>query len=411
MNRPADITALLLGSPAPALVPLPPSGGGGAGVGAGVPAFVAWPSVTPHSVLEGCNCPNCAAGRTAGFLGLQTPRQHARGKLAARSWRRDTGLSNTAYLAATTGTQKITVKITPARVKFTISDPLSGVGIYLDGVRGVESNSMPAPGRRGVVRKFSDGARDRLADRAAELEALGKVPQIMATLTSPANWEEIYLHDQDGVSLEGGRIFKGHMEAFRKRLERKMQKMGVHHWAALWFLEFQERGAPHVHLIVFDCVIDAKKRKSLRSWAGRAWAGIVGNPSKIEKQKHINAGTQIAKMKKPHFGYAKKYASKMHQKDVPDGFHGVGRFWGVWNCRKAAPIVLDVDYSRLNSEDAAWVRRLVSQVLVTVHSYSPDFVASRLNKVENAVRDGIKRKFGFTVFGAPATESVLALLA
>jgi hypothetical protein len=303
-------------------------------------------------------------------------------------------LSNAAYLAATSGTQKIKVKITPARVKFTISDDLAEL----------ESASRPAPGRRGVVSEFSDGARDRLADRAAELEALGKIPQVMATLTSPANWEEIYLHDQDGVSLEGGRIFKGHMDALRKRLERKMQKMDVHHWAALWFLEFQSRGAPHVHLIVFDCVIDAKKRKALRSWAGRAWAGIVGNPSKIEKQKHVKSGTQIAKMKKPHFGYAKKYASKMEQKDVPDGFYGVGRFWGVWNCKKTAPLVLDVDYSRLNPQDAAWISHLVLSVLRTVEPYSPQFLVTRHQKTERAILNGIKHKIGFTVYGAPASQ-------
>lgn len=347
-----------------------------------------------HTLREGCSCENCARLRREGFLGLRTPQQHARATLTDRAHQRDTGLSNTAYLAATAGTQKITVKITPARVKFTVSDPLADL-----------STAAPASsGRRGVVREFSDGARDRLADRAAELEALGKVPQIMATLTSPANWEEVYLRDEDGVSLEGGRIFKAHMDALRKRLDRKLQQLGVHQWAALWFLEFQSRGAPHVHLIVFDCVIDAKKRKALRSWAGRAWAGIVGNPSKIEKEKHLKSGTQIAKMKKSHFGYAKKYAAKMEQKTVPDGFQGVGRFWGVWNCKRAVPVVLDVDYSRLNVEDAAWVSYLVSSVLRTVEPYSPRFLVTRQQRTERAILHGIKHKIGFSVYGAPASQ-------
>ena len=329
---------------------------------------------------------------------LLTPEQHAALKLVRRASERETGLSNAAYLAASSGTQKITVKITPARVKFTISDPLADL-----------ASSAPGPaaggGRRGVVREFSDGARDRLADRAAELEAEGKVPQFMGTFTAPANWEEIYLHDSDRVALEGGRIFKQHLEALRKRLDRKLQRLGVHHWAALWFLEFQERGAPHVHLIVFDCVIDGKKRAALRSWSGRAWADICGNPSPHERGKHQRAGTQIAKMKKKHFGYAMKYASKMQQKAVPEGFHGVGRFWGVWNCKRAAPVVVDLDYSRLDGQEAAWVSYLVANVLGTVAEFSADFVTTRTRKLENALLHGIKHKFGFSVYGSAASQT------
>lgn len=334
---------------------------------------------------------------------VQRPRllsadQFAPLKLAARAEKYTTGLSNAAYLAASSGTQKIKVTLSPARVKFTISDPVADL-----------APSAPGPaaggGRRGVVREFSDGSRDRLADRAAELEALGKVPQFMGTFTAPANWEQVYLHDEDGVSLEGGRIFKGHLEALRKRLDRKLQKMGVHHWAALWFLEFQERGAPHVHLIVFDCVVTGRQRAALRSWAGRAWSDICGNPSRHERKKHRKAGTQIAKMRKKHFGYAMKYASKMQQKAVPEGFHGVGRFWGVWNCKRAAPVVVDLDYSRLNGQEAAWVSYLVANVLGTVAEFSADFVTTRTRKLENALLHGIKHKFGFSVYGSAASEA------
>lgn len=401
MSRPADITSLLLAGPPPVPVS-PPSlrGGGGAGAG-GVPAFVVPPAVVPHSVLEGCNCPNCAAGRAAGFLGLRSPRQHARGKLASRAWQRDTGLSNPAYWAASTGTQFLRVKVTPARVKFTFSDPLAE---HLTPLR--------APGgRRGVIRELSDAARDRLADRAATLDAQGHEPEVMVTLTSPANWEQIYVCDQDGVSLDGGRIFKAQLKAFRKRLERFLARLGIASWSVLWFLEFQKRGAPHVHLLVFGCSMPEPVRRALRSWCGRAWSSVVGNPDPVELSKHQRAGTQVARMKKKHFGYAKKYASKMEQKEVPDDFRHVGRFWGCWNYSTPESVVLDVDYSRLNSDESAWVRRLVSQVLATVYPHSPEFVATRINKMENAVRDGIKHKFGFTVFGASAAETARPLLA
>jgi hypothetical protein len=311
------------------------------------------------------------------------------------------GLSNPAYWAASADTQFLRVKVTPARVKFTFSDPLAE---HLTPLR--------APGgRRGVISELSDASRDRLADRAATLDAEGHQAEVMATLTSPANWEQIYVCDGDGVSLDGGRIFKAHLKAFRKRLERFLAGLGISSWSVLWFLEFQKRGAPHVHLLLFGCSLSEAELRSLRSWCGLAWSSVVGNPDRVELGKHQRAGTQVARMKKKHFGYAKKYASKMEQKEVPDDFRHVGRFWGCWNYSPSQPVVLDVDYSRLNSEDAAWVRRLVSQVLGTVYSYSPDFVSSRLNKTENAVRDGLKHKFGFTVFGALAAETALPLLA
>lgn len=307
------------------------------------------------------------------------------------------GLSNTAYLAAESGTQKIRLTVTPARVRFSFSDPLADL-----------QSGAPAAGggRRGVVREFSDGARDRLADRAAELQAQGHEPQVMLTLTSPANWEEIYLYDPEtGECVEGGRLFKQHLDAFRKRLDRRMNALGIYFWSALWFLEFQERGAPHVHLIIFGCVISSKVRASLRSWLGRAWAGVVGNPSNIEKQKHIKSGTQTAKMKKKHFGYALKYASKMEQKTVSEGFCGVGRFWGVWNCKREAPTVLELDFSRLNEGERDFVHHLALKVLATIYPHSRDFFTSRAEKVYWALEKGLKHKFGFSVYGKEASEA------
>ena len=319
----------------------------------------------------------------------------ARKRLHQRDVKRDKGLSNTAYLAATSGTQTFKLTVSRARVKFGFSDPLTDL----------KSKSRPPGGRRGVVREFSEGARDRLADRAAELQEQGHIPQVMLTLTSPANWEEVYLWDAEtGERLEGGRIFKHHLDTFRKRLDRKMNKLGIYFWSALWFLEFQERGAPHVHLIIFGCVISSKVRAALRSWLGRAWADVVGNPSKFEKQKHIKSGTQTAKMKKKHFGYALKYASKMEQKTVPEEFYGVGRFWGVWNCKKEAPIVLEMDYSRLNEQDTAFIQHLAVHVLAQIAPHSVEFFQTRVNRVWDILQNGLKHKTGFTVYGPAASQ-------
>lgn len=324
-------------------------------------------------------------------------RERRRSNLANRAWAWDTGLSNPAYLAAASGTQFLRVQVESARVRFTFSDP---VAEHLTPLR------SPG-GRRGVISEFSDAARDRLANRAWALTAEGYEPEVMITLTSPANWRDVYA--AEGVS--GGRLLKGHLEAFRKRLGRFLEGHGISSWSALWFLEFQRRGAPHIHLLVFGCTLPEPVRRALRGWCGRAWSSIVGNPDPVERGKHQRAGTQVTRMRARHFGYAVKYATKMEQKTVPEDFSDVGRFWGCWNYRSPAPVVLDVDYSRLNDDEAGWVRRLLSAALVTVYPSSPSFVTSRLNKVEAALQRGLRHKFGFTVFGAAASQASLSVLA
>jgi len=339
--------------------------------------------------------------RSTGFLKLLTPRQHARGKMARRSWRRDTGLSNPAYLAATTGTQFLRVQIESARVKFTFSDPLAESLTPVGGVGGL----------RGEITCLSNAARERLANRAWALGAEGHEPDVMITLTSPANWQEIYVATVNGEPLLGGRLLKAHLQAFRKRLARFLKARGVASWSALWFLEFQRRGAPHVHLMLFACKLSEPVRRALRNWCGVAWSSVVGNPDKLEMGKHRRAGTQVARMKCKHFGYAVKYATKTEQKDVPHYFCDVGRFWGCWNYSSPDPLLLDVDFSRLNADEVGWVRRLLLAVTLTVHEHSPTFVLSRLSKAEKALQDGIKRKFGFTVFGTAGPAAAVPLLA
>lgn len=327
-------------------------------------------------------------------------RERRRLGMAARAVAWDTGLSNPAYLAASTGTQFLRVQVESARVKFTFSDP---VAESLTPVRGVG-------GLRGEITELSEASRARLANRAWALGAEGHEPEVMVTLTAPANWERVYICDEDGQPLGGGRLLKAHLAAFRKRLERFLKRHGVTSWSALWFLEFQRRGAPHVHLLLFGCKLPERVRRALRNWCGGAWSSVVGNPDRLELAKHRRAGTQVARMRAKHFGYAVKYATKTEQKEVPPCFRGVGRFWGCWNYTSPEPVVLDFDYSRLNPDETGWVRRLLSAVLVTVYPSSPSFVTSRLNKVEAALGQGLKHKFGFTVYGSPARDAALPLL-
>lgn len=324
-------------------------------------------------------------------------------RLAARAEAVDTrrvslGLSNPTYLAASSGTQFLRVEIDSAEVRFSFSDPVSESLTPVHGVRGV----------RGNVTELSEAARGRLAARAWALSAEGHEPTCMITLTSPANWEAVYVADADGVALPGGRLLKEHLHAFRKRLGRFLARHGIGEWSALWFLEFQRRGAPHVHLMLFGCTVRPPVLRALRAWCGSAWSSIVGNVDKKEHEKHKKAGTNVQKMKCKHFGYAVKYATKTEQKEVPSYFKDVGRFWGCWNYQHSGPVVLQLDFSHLNGRDQSQVFELVYTVLRTLPPEAQNFARSRLNKTCQAITGGLHHAFGFRVFGTAAVAAAHA---
>lgn len=150
----------------------------------------------------------------------------------------------------------------------------------------------------------------------------------MLTLTLPGEWQSV---------CPDGRRFKRHVRALRKRLGRYLEACGVSEWGALWFLEFQERGAPHLHACFWG--VEAVEVEAMRVWIGEAWAAVVGHADAGERAKHRAAGTKWERSRARHFGYASKYASKMRQKRVPDGFRDVGRFWGIWRGSAPKPVV------------------------------------------------------------------------
>jgi hypothetical protein len=129
-----------------------------------------------------------------------------------------------------------------------------------------------------------------------------------------------------------GRIVKRHWANLRRRLE----SVGP---AGLWVLEFQRRGAPHIHALSSRLpgrLVNRKtgERIDFRSWLSNTWARIVDarNEDGEPDLKHLVAGTRVELLREKHAAaaYAAKYASKWEQKEVPEGFQNVGRFWGTY---------------------------------------------------------------------------------
>jgi hypothetical protein len=287
------------------------------------------------------------------------------------------GLSYQPYLAAHDGDVLFALSVRPTGVTFRVMVPGAGLRV-LAPVRG--------EGRR-QVRAFSARSRRRLMERASDLGESHRA-EVMVTLTMPGEWESV---------CASGRAFKRHVQAMRKRLVRHLDGLGVLAWGALWWLEFQVRGAPHLHIVLWGPELAALDMDAFRVWASEAWSEVVGHQDPHEREKHLAAGTRVERMRRSDFGYATKYASKMRQKAVPAGFQGVGRFWGTWRHVNPAPITWHQSLALID------VARVVGRLAALAPS---DTFRQRL--AERFARVAFNgTSFAATVYGTAAVEGVL----
>jgi len=157
-------------------------------------------------------------------------------------------------------------------------------------------------------------------------------------------------------------------------------------YRATWWLEFQRRGAPHIHVVFFDTASGEINWDEVKAWAGHSWAATVAglrsarhysphhNP-RLQKLlaeydqwrefwpkaaadgiladalhemgldfnifNHVRAGTRVEEMREKHWGYAAKeaakYQSKKYQATVPRNYQNVGRWWGYRKYQREKP--------------------------------------------------------------------------
>lgn len=187
--------------------------------------------------------------------------------------------------------------------------PISGVSIFRQDVvvwRGSRT-AYPGPHVRGDITEFSLRSRQRLAFVACNTPVDFN---IMLTLTYPKEYPC------------NGATVKTHFRAFCQFVRRDSLCPNY-----LWFLEFQQRGAPHFHILLDAYIPRTKAAMSdLRFRVACAWYRIVASGD----TKHLAAGTRVERIRKLDGAkrYACKYAFKMYQKQVPVGYRDVGRFWG-----------------------------------------------------------------------------------
>jgi len=179
------------------------------------------------------------------------------------------------------------------------------ITLYADGslIEATKNRSNPYAGQkrdwvRGKVKKFSKRSRSRLMRTLAKINK--RILPLFITLTYPAEFPA------------DPQVYKADLDKFFKRLKYRFPE-----FACIWKLEFQKRGAPHYHLLVWGLSIHCKQLISL------LWYEVVGSGD----DKHLKAGTQVQKIRswRGVMSYASKYMGKL---ETGDGGLS-GRFWGV----------------------------------------------------------------------------------
>ncbi|MDN5917369.1 MAG: helitron helicase-like domain-containing protein [Pseudonocardia sp.] len=209
----------------------------------------------------------------------------------------------------------------------------------------------PEPSR--VITEWSRKSRGRMVRRLCELnyaplfaddqgQRHGRLPA-MVTLTYPGDWM---------ACVPTGRHLKAHLRAFRERYRRAWGE----DLACLWKLEFQGRGAPHVHML---CTPphghDQRTGLPFRQWLSRTWADVVDAQDPDERARHEVAGTGVDYAEGLRASDPRRVSAyflghntsgpggKEYQHRVPEQWQepgaGPGRFWGYWVLRPVTAIV------------------------------------------------------------------------
>lgn len=191
----------------------------------------------------------------------------------------------------------------------------------------------------------------------------GRLPA-MVTLTYPSDWETV---------APDGRTLKQHVRVWLLRYKRAWGESV----AGAWKLEFQGRGAPHVHIFMAPPHGRARGRGVgaglvFRHWLSAVWADVVNHPDAVEYMKHLSAGTAVdyaeaLKCEDPkrlaiYFGKHGQYRTKEYQHIVPEPWQapgkGPGRFWGYWGMK---PLVQPVNMRPGDYKMAARILRRYSE--------------------------------------------------
>lgn len=194
----------------------------------------------------------------------------------------------------------------------------------------MEGAKRSGGGLRGSIQGFSRASRRRLLDTVNQVDRRCIGSMLFVTLTYPGQWPGSW------------RVWKGHLRAMVMRLDRRYPGIQL-----VWRLEFQERGAPHFHLLVFNV-----ERIDI-DWLSRAWFEVVGSGD----LRHLAAGTQVQRVQS--WRGVLYYVGKYMAKTAAVSF-ATGRVWGVIGGLPVVLVVIPVSlcqFYRLRRVLRGWLER------------------------------------------------------
>ena len=176
----------------------------------------------------------------------------------------------------------------------------SGVTLYWDII-----SSKNEGGRSDLSNGVSIESRLRLMRYTERLETTGYYPSHMLTITLQ-QWDN---------NVEKWKIAK---RTFLNDYLRKYEPIIGY----LWFQEFQKRGAPHLHILLQmnDVIWDRSLEYFIHAWrkaVRKSWGYSIPSQS-----------VDLHHMRQQDFRYARRYASKLAQKQAPFKANW-GNWWGV----------------------------------------------------------------------------------
>jgi hypothetical protein len=239
------------------------------------------------------------------------------------------------------------IDVSPGSIRFRRSVPADDESPLPDSQNDATKQAITAwtvQSRRQMLRSFA-------ALDYTPMFADGGLPA-RVTLTYPADWLPV---------AASGADVKRHLDV----LERRFVRAWGEPLRCLWKLEFQRRGAPHVHFWMRrpNGLAGQHREARLRNrrsradglrfggvggWLAVTWADIVNHPDPVQRAAHQLAGTQVdvkdalkvIDPKRASVYFSKHGAwkgSKEYQNSVPAEWRetgaGPGRFWGYRGLR------------------------------------------------------------------------------
>lgn len=172
----------------------------------------------------------------------------------------------------------------------------------------------PPMRKKGDIKGLSKDSRRRLIKKVNKVDYKNREMPYWVTLTYPQRFPT------------DSQEYKADLDAFLKRLKRKFGEVEY-----IWRLEFQKRGAPHYHLILFLPDWEGKIQY-LRKWISRNWYEVAQRFWDRKDEKHLKAGTNCKRIKnyRQLISYVSKYMGKCDDKvkDTPGRVWAASTNWG-----------------------------------------------------------------------------------